>query len=79
MLKPGGRFILSQSNRLFFTKAVAVWLGLGDLDRLELIGTYFHYSVKGGFGDPRAFDISPQGKGASDPMYVVEATKAAAA
>ena len=52
-----------------------MWLGLGDLDRLELIGSYFHYSVKGGFGDPRAFDISPKGKGASDPMYVVEAAK----
>ena len=43
--RPGGRFILSQSNRLFYTKAVARWLALDDLSRLELIGDYFHYSV----------------------------------
>lgn len=73
VLRPGGRFILSQSNRLFFTKAVRVWVGLGDLDRLELIGSYFHFA--GGFGDPKAFDISAKGRNAKDPMYIVEATK----
>ena len=68
--------MLSQSNRLFFTKAVAVWVGLGDLDRLELIGSYFHFS--GGFDDDvRAFDISPKGGKASDPMYIVQGTKSA--
>ena len=75
VLRPGGRFILSQSNRLFYTKAVSVWLGLGDLDRLELIGTYFHFA--GGFGEPSAFDISAKGRNAKDPMYIVEATKLA--
>ena len=40
--RPGGRFILSQSNRLFYTKAVARWLALDDLSRLELIGDYFN-------------------------------------
>lgn len=73
VLRPGGRFILSQSNRLFYTKAVAVWLGRDDLGRLELIGDYFHYA--GGFSRPEAFDISAKGRGAKDPMYVVQATK----
>jgi len=75
VLKPGGKFVLSQSNRLFYTKAIRRWLGLGDLDRLELIGDYFHYA-DAGFGAPRAFDISATGnKYAKDPMYIVEATK----
>lgn len=73
VLRPGGRFVLSQSNRLFYSKAVAKWLALDDYGRLELIGDYFHYA--GGFGPPRAFDISAKGKGAKDPMYIVEATK----
>lgn len=73
VLRPGGRFILSQSNRLFYTKAVAKWIALDDYGRLELIGDYFHYA--GGFGAPKAFDISAKGKGAKDPMYIVEATK----
>ena len=69
---------------------MAKWLALDDLGRLELIGDYFHYSVLlpsptgggnskpgfvGGFEPPRAFDISAKGKGAKDPMYIVEATK----
>uniref|UniRef100_A0A7S2WF82 Methyltransferase type 11 domain-containing protein n=1 Tax=Rhizochromulina marina TaxID=1034831 RepID=A0A7S2WF82_9STRA len=73
VLRPGGRFILSQSNRLFYTKAVAIWLGLDDFGRLELIGDYFHYA--GGFTSPQAFDISAKGRGARDPMYIVQAIK----
>jgi ubiquinone/menaquinone biosynthesis C-methylase UbiE len=74
VLKPGGRFIISQSNRVFFTKAVSRWLALSERGRLQLIWEYFHYS-QAGFGTPRAFDISATGKGADDPMYIVEATK----
>jgi hypothetical protein len=53
------------------------------------VGAYFHYSVPGGFDAPDARDISPKrggagalipfGGGGGDPMYVVTATKAAAA
>ena len=63
-------------------------MALDDLGRLELIGDYFHYSVlmpkarvpgeyMAGFEAPRAFDISARGKGAKDPMYIVEARKRA--
>lgn len=31
VLKPGGKFILSQSNRMFQTKAIRMWLGMDDL------------------------------------------------
>eukprot|EP00955_Chlamydomonas_euryale_P105093 365613-Chlamydomonas_euryale.AAC.3 len=40
----------------------------GDLDHIWIVGSYFHYSVPGGFTEPEAKDISP-GRG-SDPMYV---------
>merc|ERR1712039_1151163 len=84
VLKPGGRFIISQSNRVFPTKAIAIWLLLDDLNHLRLIGQYFHFA--GGFTEPKAFDISAEGKKPRspktlfltdrfDPMYIVEATK----
>lgn len=83
VLKPGGRAVMSFSNRCFPTKAVAVWTATGDEDHVWIVGSYFHYSVPGGFEPPRAVDISPRPKGpfapGGDPMYVVEAVKAAAA
>lgn len=73
VLRPGGRVVFSQSNRLFFTKAVRMWTGMDDLSRLEVIGNYVHFTP--GFGAPRAFDITAKGRGAKDPMYIVEATR----
>ena len=72
VLRPGGRVILSQSNRMFMTKAVRMWVSMGDEDHLELIGQYLKYA--GGFGPPAAYDISAKGRGARDPMYIVTAT-----
>jgi hypothetical protein len=43
------------------------------------VGSYFHYSVPGGFDAPTARDITPKRgpfAGGGDPMYVVTATKA---
>ena len=54
------------------TKAVRMWVSMGDEDHLELIGQYLKYA--GGFGAPAAFDISAKGRGARDPMYIVTAT-----
>ncbi|MBA4178986.1 MAG: methyltransferase type 11 [Anaerolinea sp.] len=67
VLKPGAPFAVAYSNRLFPTKAVAVWRALGDREHADLIGLYFRLS--GAFEHPDAFNISP-GPG-SDPMYVV--------
>mgnify|MGYP006250547401 FL=1 len=72
VLRPGGRVILSQSNRMFMTKAVRMWVSMGDEDHLELIGQYLKYA--GGYSAPAAFDISAKGRGARDPMYIVTAT-----
>ena len=77
VLKPGGKVIISQSNRCFPTKAIAMWLQQNDRQHLELINGYFQYA--GGFQEPRkAFDITatlPDG-GYRDPMFIVEAIKA---
>lgn len=71
VLRPGGTIILSQSNRMFMTKAIRMWVSMGDEDHLELIGQYLKYA--GGFGEARAFDVSAKGRGARDPMYIVTA------
>jgi SAM-dependent methyltransferase len=75
VLRPGGRLILSQSNRCFYTKAVSVWTAdMSDAAHLRVLGTYIHFEKD--MSEPRAFDISPQGPGTNDPMYIVEATRA---
>ena len=53
VLKPGGKFILSQSNRCFPSKAIAMWLGQSDMQHCQVIGAYFHYAFAAAFG-PRA-------------------------
>lgn len=60
--------------------AIALWTATGDEDHIWIVGSYFHYSVPGGFEAPSAKDISPKAGlfGKSDPMYVVMARKAAA-
>ncbi len=114
VLRPGGRILLSQSNRCFYTKAVRVWtddmrdeVGVARGTRaprdcsaslrarprarrtparathrrilrpprwqahLRVLGEYIHFA--GGFGPPRALDITPRGPGVHDPMFIVEA------
>ena len=75
VLKPGGRAIMSFSNRCFPTKAVSIWTATGDLDHIWIVGAYFHFAT--GFDAPEGIDISPNPPGKSDPMYVVTATKSA--
>ena len=75
VLKPGGKAVLSQSNRCFSTKAVRMWLGMNDRQHLELINAYFQYA--GGYEARKAFDITatvPNGQ-YRDPMFIIEATK----
>lgn len=74
VLRPGGRVIISQSNRCFPTKAIKMWLEMNDRQHLELINGYLQYA--GGFKPRQAFDISARGPGSGDPMFIVEAEKA---
>mmetsp|Transcript_15374 Transcript_15374/g.18705 ORF Transcript_15374/g.18705 Transcript_15374/m.18705 type:complete len:330 (+) Transcript_15374:87-1076(+) len=75
VLKPGGKVIISQSNRCFQSKAVAMWLKMNDRQHLELINGYLQYA--GGFLPRNAFDITAEGVDTyNDPMFIVEAVKA---
>ena len=73
VLRPGGKFILSQSNRCFPSKAIGMWLGQNDLQHCLVISAYFHYAK--GWSPARMFDVSPSGPRTNDPLYIVEATK----
>ena len=72
VLRPGGRAIISQSNRCFPTKAINIWLNTNDIEHAFIIGAYFHYSQ--GFEPAIAEDISPNPR-RSDPMFIVSAKK----
>lgn len=76
-LKPGAAFHVIYSNRMFPTKAIAVWQTLDDRRRAQLIASYFQNSAddSGGWEDIRAYNITPQLPHYSDPVYVVAATK----
>ena len=70
-LKPGARFHVIFSNRMFPTKATAIWKALSDVDRGRLVGAYFRRS--GGWEEPEAKDITPRLGVYCDPVYVVSA------
>jgi len=74
VLRPGGLCAVSYSNRMFPTKAVAVWRALDDDDHGRLVGLYFRDA--GGFEPARVLDLSPH-PGATDPLYVVESRRVA--
>ncbi len=74
ILKTGATFHVVYSNRMFPTKAVAIWQSLDDRRRAQLIASYFQNS--GGWKDIRAINITPQLPHYSDPAYVVMAEKA---
>mmetsp|Transcript_16768 Transcript_16768/g.38726 ORF Transcript_16768/g.38726 Transcript_16768/m.38726 type:complete len:355 (-) Transcript_16768:1129-2193(-) len=75
VLRPGGKIIVSQSNRCFQLKAVAMWLQMNDRQHLELINGYFQYA--GGFEPRTAFDITAKlpDNAYRDPMFIIEAVK----
>ena len=73
VLESGASFHVIYSNRMFPTKAVAIWQALDDNQRAQLIASYFLNS--GGWEDPQALDISPRLGFYSDPVYVVTARK----
>ena len=74
VVRTGGPFIVTYSNRLFPEKAVAIWWACNDEQRGRLIGAYFHYAC--GWEGITAQDRSPKLDSPSDPLYVVWAHKA---
>ncbi len=66
VLKPGGQFLVSFSNRCFWTKAVEIWRRLSDHGHNNLVRWYLE---KAGFSDIESFVPSDGSQG--DPMVVV--------
>ena len=70
VVKSGGRFVCTFSNRCFATKAIRGWLACNDQQRCQIVGTYFH--LVDGWGEPTIETRIPVG--ATDPLYAVWAT-----
>ena len=83
VLKPGGVFVNTFSNRWFPPKAIALWSELTDFERMGLVGEYFMESGRYGNlntfsarGWPRPEDDRYYGENpVSDPLYAVWAEK----
>ena len=73
VLRPGGQFIVSFSNRCFPTKATTLWLSTDDAQHISLVQLYFE---EGGWGSAESFNVNPRAS-RSDPLYVVVGTKPA--
>jgi SAM-dependent methyltransferase len=71
VLRPGGRFVVTFSNRCFPTKAIRGWLGTDDAQHLQIVDAYFRLS--GGFGPVHAALRTPPTPG--DPLYAVWAAR----
>jgi SAM-dependent methyltransferase len=69
VLKPGAVFVVTYSNRMFPTKAVAIWQNLDDYDRSKLIGRYFMESAM--FENMDFIDQSAPTTPPSDPIWAV--------
>lgn len=70
VLKPGGRFVVSFSNRCFATKAIAAWMTSSDAQHVELVGYYF--AASGNWTTPATAAHTPHH---ADPLYAVWANK----
>jgi SAM-dependent methyltransferase len=72
VLKPGAPVITTFSNRMFPTKAVAVWTALDDHGHVQLVAEY--YRRAGCFDDIEAYDATSGRRG--DPLFGVAARRA---
>ena len=72
VLRPGGRVAVSYSNRMFPTKAVAIWRALDNTGHGRLVAKYLESTAL--FGSISVSDISPR-PGRTDPLYIVTAQR----
>ena len=70
VLRPGGRFVCTFSNRCFPTKAIQGWLAASDPQRCAVVSAYFR--LIDDFGEPVVETRRPPGT--TDPLYAVWAT-----
>jgi SAM-dependent methyltransferase len=71
VVRPGGRFVCTFSNRCFPTKAIRGWLYSSDAEHGEIVAEYFRRA--GGFSDPVVERRTPAGH-PGDPLWAVWAT-----
>ena len=76
VLRPGGRFVCSFSNRVFPTKAIAAWLYASEEERCQIVASYFTACGPGLFEAPTvALRTPPRSAGYwGDPLYAVWAS-----
>jgi SAM-dependent methyltransferase len=73
VLRPGGPFVTTFSNRCFPSKAIRGWLVADDEQHCEIVGGYFDRS--GGFDAPTVERRTPGGGYRGDPLYAVWARR----
>jgi SAM-dependent methyltransferase len=73
VLRPGGVFVCTFSNRCFPTKAIRGWLHTDDRGRCRIVETYFDMTA--GFDEPTVGLRNPNASG--DPLFAVWARRAA--
>ena len=73
ILRPGGVFIVSFSNRMFPTKAVLNWRNSTDRGRIDLVGTYMEEAEN--FEDIQASFLNSETSPPDDPLFVVTSRK----
>lgn len=71
VLRPGGRFVCTFSNRCFPTKAVRGWLYADDATHCSIVARYF--ALSGWWGQP-VIERRPTPPG-GDPLYAVWASR----
>jgi SAM-dependent methyltransferase len=71
VLRPGGRFVVTISNRCFPTKAIEGWLATDDRGHVEIVMAYFEASQ--GFGPVNIRPCAP-GTRAGDLLIALIAT-----
>ena len=68
VLRAGGRFVCTFSNRCFPTKAIRGWLATDDATHLEIVAEYFRRAD--GFTEP-TLETRRQGAPGRDPLHAV--------
>ncbi|MCU1398541.1 MAG: hypothetical protein JWN62_1650 [Acidimicrobiales bacterium] len=76
VLRPGGVFVTTFSNRCFPTKAIHGWLANDEKARTRIVAEYFRRSQ--GWAEPTVQLRTPAGRG-GDPLYAVWARSLPAA
>jgi SAM-dependent methyltransferase len=69
VLRAGGPFVVTFSNRMFPTKAVALWQGANDQGRVAIVTRYFAQSRA--FANIEAIDLSVHQGTPADPVWAV--------